>query len=307
MHRITDVRMGGASARNLRMFRTLCGEDCLPNVLLLTSMWDTLLCLPDGRALGEQREAELIGVPEFWGVMTQKGAKLQRHDGTKERALEIVGSMMGMGKITTAIQEQLAEGVTLGETDAGQVVNMMNAEKMNQLKADAQEHINEQRKINEGLQKEMQEAKEKFVQFQRESEQARQQAEEAQRQKLSASEEQKRELDKVMKELKEKAKKADMEAEAQQKKVQEKRDEAAQALTDIDSEVNSVKKAIMEREKAAERLKMSAENRRRFWLMGAAQTIGPMIEGFMVAGPLGAAAVAGVSFVTHLFAGFAMY
>jgi hypothetical protein len=45
--------------------------------------------------------------------------------------------MMGMRKIRTAIQEQLAEGVTLGETDAGRVVNMMNVEKMNELKADA--------------------------------------------------------------------------------------------------------------------------------------------------------------------------
>jgi DNA gyrase/topoisomerase IV subunit A len=45
---------------------------------------------------------------------------------------------------------------------------MMNAEKMNQLKADAQEHINEQKKINEGLRKEMQEAEEKFGQLQRE-------------------------------------------------------------------------------------------------------------------------------------------
>jgi hypothetical protein len=32
-----------------------------------------------------------------------------------------------------------------------------------------------------------------------------------------------------------------------------------------------------------------------------------MIEAFMVAGPLGAAAVAGVSFVTHFLAGHAMY
>jgi myosin heavy subunit len=256
------------------MFRTLCGDDCLPNVLLVTSMWDTLLCLPNGRALGEQREAELIEVPEFWGAMTRKGAKLQRHDGTKERVLEIVRSMMGMGKITTAIQEQLAEGVTLGETDAGQVVNMMNAEKVKQLRADAQEHINEQKKINEGLQKEMQEAEEKFKQLQRESQQARQQAEEVQRQQLSVSEEQKRDLDKVMRELKEKANKADTEAEAQKKKVQEKRDEAKQASKDIDSQVDSVNKAIFEREQAAERLKMSAENRRRFWLMGAAQTVG---------------------------------
>ena len=144
-------------------------------------------------------------------------------------------------------------------------------------------------------------------QLQRESQQARQQADEVQRQQLSASEEHKRELDKVMEKLKEKANKADTEAEAQKKKVQEKRDEAEQALKDIDSQVNTVNEAIAEREEAAKRLKMSAENRKRFWLMGAAQTVGPMIEAFMVAGPLGAAAVAGVSLITNLLAGYAMF
>jgi hypothetical protein len=122
MHRITHVRMGGASARNLRIFKTLCGDDCLPNVLLVTTMWDNLLCLPDGQALGEHREAELLEKREFWGPMTEKGAKLQRHDGSNDRALEIVRSIMGNRKITTAIQEQLAKGLTLAETPAGQVV-----------------------------------------------------------------------------------------------------------------------------------------------------------------------------------------
>jgi hypothetical protein len=307
MHRITDIRMGGASTRNLRMFRSLCGEDNLPNVLLVTSMWDNLLRLPDGQAIGEKREAELVEKREFWGAMTEKGAKLQRHDGTRERAMEIIGSMMGKGKITTAIQKQLATGVPLAETEAGHVVNQMNTDKIKQMKAENQEAINEQKKINEDLQKNMQEAKETFERLQLESQQALQEAEELRRRQLSVSDEQKRELEEAMGKLKEKADKAQAEAEEQKKKAQDKWNEAAQTTQQIDDQVNTVNKAIAEREEAAQRLKMSEDNRRRFWLMSAAQSIGPVIEGFIAAGPIGALAVAGVSFVTNLLAGFAMF
>jgi hypothetical protein len=307
MHRITDIRMGGASARNLRMFKSLCGEDNLASVLLVTSMWDNLLCQPNGQAEGEKREAELVEKREFWGAMTEKGARLERHNGTKERAMEIVRSMMGMGKMTTAIQEQLATGVTLAETEAGNVVNLINSEKIKQMKADNEEAMNEQKKVNEDLQKNMQEAKEKFDRLQHESQQALREAKELQRQQSSVSGEEKLKLEEAMRKLKEKADKAQADAEEQKKKVQDQRNEAVRTMQEIDIQVNSVNEAIAEREEAAQRLKMSAENRKRFWLMGAAQTIGPMIEGFIVAGPVGALAVAGVSFVTHLLGGYALF
>ena len=38
-HRIIDIRMGGSAKRNLRMFMQLCGPDCFPNVVLVTTMW----------------------------------------------------------------------------------------------------------------------------------------------------------------------------------------------------------------------------------------------------------------------------
>jgi len=39
-HRISDVRMQGSAKKNLLMFKKLCGEDALRNVILVTSMWD---------------------------------------------------------------------------------------------------------------------------------------------------------------------------------------------------------------------------------------------------------------------------
>ncbi|KAI0766719.1 hypothetical protein BC629DRAFT_1596240 [Irpex lacteus] len=40
LHRISDVKVGGKSRRNLNMFRKLCGEEALRNVIFVTTMWD---------------------------------------------------------------------------------------------------------------------------------------------------------------------------------------------------------------------------------------------------------------------------
>ncbi len=66
MHRITDKKLTGASRMNLDMLQALCGEHYFQNVLLVTSMWDTI---PPGRLLMEyeSREAELIS-PESGAI-----------------------------------------------------------------------------------------------------------------------------------------------------------------------------------------------------------------------------------------------
>ncbi|KAL4061675.1 hypothetical protein V8B97DRAFT_2066349, partial [Scleroderma yunnanense] len=40
VHRISDTRVGGNAQRNLRMFRNLCGDESLKNVVIVTTMWD---------------------------------------------------------------------------------------------------------------------------------------------------------------------------------------------------------------------------------------------------------------------------
>ncbi|KAG8684824.1 hypothetical protein FRC08_013466, partial [Ceratobasidium sp. 394] len=39
LHRITDGRMGGISRRTFKIFRELCGQKTLGNVLIVTNMW----------------------------------------------------------------------------------------------------------------------------------------------------------------------------------------------------------------------------------------------------------------------------
>ena len=40
LHRIPDLRVGGAAVANLQMFRGLCGDSNLESVVLATTMWD---------------------------------------------------------------------------------------------------------------------------------------------------------------------------------------------------------------------------------------------------------------------------
>jgi hypothetical protein len=82
MHRISDVRMGGISTRNFKMFRQLCGESTLRNVVIVTNMWGEV-----GREVGEAREAELGSDDRFFKPVLDKGAHMLRHNNDKTSAL----------------------------------------------------------------------------------------------------------------------------------------------------------------------------------------------------------------------------
>ena len=73
LHRITDLRMQGSAKRNLFLFKKLCGNEALKNVILATTMWE-MVDEEDGHA----REIELQDTPEFWGVMKEKGSQIVR-------------------------------------------------------------------------------------------------------------------------------------------------------------------------------------------------------------------------------------
>jgi hypothetical protein len=77
LHRISDVRMQGSAKKNLFMFKKLCGNDALKNVILATTMWDRVT-----EAEGTVRELELTSTPDFWGWMMSRGSKVLRHAGT---------------------------------------------------------------------------------------------------------------------------------------------------------------------------------------------------------------------------------
>lgn len=113
MHRISDFRMGGTNKRNFKMFRELCGESTLRNVLIVTNMWDQVA--PD---IGEMREKELED--NFFKPVLMKGARMLRHEGTRESSHRILRYLIHNQPATLLIQEELVnEHKNIVQTSAG--------------------------------------------------------------------------------------------------------------------------------------------------------------------------------------------
>uniref|UniRef100_A0A0W0EUU7 G domain-containing protein n=1 Tax=Moniliophthora roreri TaxID=221103 RepID=A0A0W0EUU7_MONRR len=143
LHRISDFRMGGISRRNFKMFRELCGDATLKNVVIVTNMWGEV-----GRDVGEAREAELMQGDKFFKPVLEKGAQIFRHDNACETACAILLHLIENEPLPLRIQTELVDqGKNLSETAAGAELNR---ELMEQIR----KHEHEMRE----LQKEMQDA-----------------------------------------------------------------------------------------------------------------------------------------------------
>jgi hypothetical protein len=123
LHRITDPRMQGSGMRNLHMFKKLCGDKNLSNVIMATCQWERVL-----EADGIERERQLKETPHFWGYMIDRGSQMHRHYNTRESALRLIDSLVGgtaaRPKIVLDIQTQMVdEGKDLASTGAGQAVD----------------------------------------------------------------------------------------------------------------------------------------------------------------------------------------
>lgn len=119
LHRITDIRVGGTSLRNLTMFKKLCGDQFYPRVFLVTTMWDKV-----SKTEGEKREQELIGKSDFWGTMIKGGASFERHYGTRDSAMDILREVIrnpkvDAPKVLKVQHEMVDDGLRLDQTDAG--------------------------------------------------------------------------------------------------------------------------------------------------------------------------------------------
>lgn len=116
-HRISDNRVGGVTAKNMRMFRSLCGDEALDHVVLCTTMWDRV-----DHAEAEQREAELKD--DFWRDMIAAGSLVVRHNNSRESALSIVRPLLNRPGVAVKLQEELARGVPLSDTAPGAQLNV---------------------------------------------------------------------------------------------------------------------------------------------------------------------------------------
>lgn len=107
--------MGGTSNRNFKMFRELCGESSLKNVLIVTNMWSEVK--PE---IGEARESELASKDKFFKPAVEKGARMLRHDGTLESAHTTLRYLLNSHSATLAIQQEIVnEQKPIEKTAAG--------------------------------------------------------------------------------------------------------------------------------------------------------------------------------------------
>lgn len=132
--------MTGISSRNFKMFRELCGESTLKNVVILTNMWGEVR-----QDVGEAREYELANQDMFFKPVISKGALFMRHDHTRNSALRVVRSILENHPISLQIQRELVdERKDMSQTAAGAELNK-------ELMVQIQKHRQEMRAIQEEM------------------------------------------------------------------------------------------------------------------------------------------------------------
>ncbi|KAF8627072.1 hypothetical protein AX17_006411 [Amanita inopinata Kibby_2008] len=118
-HRISDFRMGGISRRNFNMFRELCGDENLKNVIIVTNMWKEVD--PD---VGVARETELISKDIFFKPALDKGAMILRHNNILMSAQYILKYLVRNRPAALRIQEELVDQKKeISQTAAGKELN----------------------------------------------------------------------------------------------------------------------------------------------------------------------------------------
>ncbi|TFY58028.1 hypothetical protein EVJ58_g6669 [Rhodofomes roseus] len=104
MQRISDFRMTGISRRNFHLFRKICGEDTLKNVVIVTNMWSEV-----NAERGLAREDELASDSMFFKPALDKGAKMMRHDNTYHSAVTIMLQLIPNTPTPLLLQAELIE------------------------------------------------------------------------------------------------------------------------------------------------------------------------------------------------------
>jgi hypothetical protein len=109
--------MGTISRRNFELFRQLCGEGTLKNVIIVTNMWDKVT-----EQEGAGRESELKTNKKYFAPAIQAGAQMTRHHGDMESATTILRLIVDNVSLPLQNREEVVEnGINIRETAAGKV------------------------------------------------------------------------------------------------------------------------------------------------------------------------------------------
>jgi hypothetical protein len=110
--------------RNLLMFAELTGPQSAKNVVLVTTMWDTLK--PE---FGDPSEREKSLKEEYWNVMIDHGAAVERFLNTSDSAWNIIDNVINRNKHAQKIpltfqEESIDQKKGLKETGAGRALHL---------------------------------------------------------------------------------------------------------------------------------------------------------------------------------------
>lgn len=106
------------------MFRKLCGDDALKNIIIVTNMWGQV-----SPEIGMAREKELASDDILFKPVLDKGAVMLRHDNTLSSAQTIIRRIISNHPKVLKIQRELVdERKDISQTDAGVELNRELAE-----------------------------------------------------------------------------------------------------------------------------------------------------------------------------------
>jgi len=142
------------------MFRKLCGDSTLKNVIFLTNKWGMVT-----KDVGEAREKQLT--TKFFKPALDKGAQLARHYDTPQSAHDVIRLIMKNQPVPLQIQRELVdEHKNIIDTAAGKAINKEVNEQIRRRQAELEAVQEEMMKAlkdqNEEAKQELEEEKRKL-------------------------------------------------------------------------------------------------------------------------------------------------
>ncbi|GKU08218.1 unnamed protein product, partial [Fusarium langsethiae] len=105
LHNITEKRMTRTSQDYIQLLQDIVGDDALKNVILVTTMWNTLR--PEDRKGAVNREQELLNT--FWSPMINKNAFVGQFAGTAESAYSLIYQLADQEPVVLDLQRELVD------------------------------------------------------------------------------------------------------------------------------------------------------------------------------------------------------
>ena len=138
LHDLSPARMLGATRGSLGIFRKLCGDEVLRNVVLGTTKWDNV-----NLEEGQQREQQLKDI--YWKEMLQRGSVAMRVHADSSSAWEIVNRILENDAVDLArFQERLQK--IISDMEAGELEELEGLRKQLLAEANMGDGLKENRK-----------------------------------------------------------------------------------------------------------------------------------------------------------------